>query len=389
MDPMRRSLLATAPALVLSACGGGGGGSDTAAGGTAATVKRSFTHQGFNVTDWSVWSSAALDRSLGVAQGANADTLVFDFGLTQLGGLTGSAFAPIDGLALQRQRNAWARAVAAGFKVWIKPRVTVGTDIASPEYLMWWAVDPADPASWFRAYGDRVEQLCIEARAVGVTAVLDGNELLAMTRDPAHASRWSALHERLRSALRGLVGCNVVAFQQGGAAQVDQAPVSYFERLDFVGLSAYPSLTRSLNPTRAEMAAGWTRDAYGENPVARMLAVHARVRKPLVFTEFGSPATRGGVWYWYSPDRPASYVLGQDGYDLVQQRNWYDAGFEVVRRELSGAFVGIVNYCLQGNPGDTQDGYVAATAPESAVINYSWNLHGKPALEAINAGWSR
>lgn len=225
-------------ALILSARGAGGGEGSSAAGATTPVVRKTFARQGFNMPDWSVWSTAGLDRSLQAARDANANTLIFSFTLYQSDGLTGSRFLPIPVSELGRQQAAWIRAVSAGFVVWIKPGIFIGTDLANPDVLKWRAIESSDPDAWFRNYGDRVVELCAAARASGVAAVLDGNELLGMSRAPANAARWNALHQRLRTALGGLVGCNVVTFQPGGISQVDEAPSAYFEQLDFIGLSA-------------------------------------------------------------------------------------------------------------------------------------------------------
>jgi hypothetical protein len=384
MQTTRRSLLLATSAWVLSACGGGGSGSSGE--DNPSVAPRTFARQGFNMPDWSVWSTAALDRSLQVASDANANTLIFSFTLYQSDGLTGANFLPIDSAELSRHRAAWARAVNAGFVVWIKPGIYIGTDLGHPDVLKWWAIESADPDTWFRNYGDRVAELCTAGRSAGAAAVLDGNELLGMTRPPANAPRWNALHDRLRSTLGGAVGCNVVTFQPGGVAQVDEAPPSYFDRLDFVGLSAYPTLSQKLDATRADYVAGWSRDAFGNDAIGHIAALIARLRKPVCFTELGAPATRGGNWFWHSA--PAGYVLGQDGFDVVQQAAWYDATWEVLRQRLGRGLYGIVAYCLQANLGDTRNNYEPVSTPEALVIGYAWNLHEKPALNSIRAGWS-
>lgn len=382
----RRSMLLASSALIVSACGGGGSEGSGAPGAAVPVVRKTFAKQGFNMPDWSVWSTAGLDRSLQAARDANANTLIFSFTLYQSDGLAGSRFQPVSASELVRHQAAWSRAVSAGFVVWIKPGIYIGTDLANPDVLKWWAIESSDPDAWFRNYGDRVVELCTAGRAAGVAAVLDGNELLGMTRPPANAARWSALHQRLRTALGGAVGCNVVTFQPGGVAQVDEAPAAYFEQLDFIGLSAYPTLSTRLDATRSDYVAGWTRDAFGNNALEHIRSLIARLRKPVCFTELGTPATRGGYWFWHSA--PPGYVLGQDGYDLAQQAAWYDATLEVLRQQLGSSLQGIVTYCLQANLGDTSSNYAPVTAPEGLVIGYSWNLHDKPALAAIRAGWS-
>lgn len=385
MNPRRRSILVASSALALSACGGGGGGS-AGGGADAPAARRTFARQGFNMPDWSVGSPAGLERSLQVAREANANTLIFSFTLYQAGGLGGSTFLPIASSELVRHQAAWARAVGAGFTVWIKPGIYIGTDLADPDVLKWWAIEAADPEAWFRNYGDRAVELCIAGRAAGVAAVLDANELLGMTRPLANAARWNVLHDRLRTALGGAVGCNLVTFQPGGIAQVDEAPAAYFDRLDFVGLSAYPTLSHKLDATRSDYVAGWSRDAFGQNALQQVRSLITRLRKPVCFTELGTPATRGGYWFWHSA--PPGHVLGQDGYDLAQQAAWYDATLEVFRRQLGSDLYGIVAYCLQANLGDTRSNYDPVSTPEVQVIGYSWNLHDKPALGALRAGWS-
>ncbi|RPH44766.1 MAG: hypothetical protein EHM87_09225, partial [Burkholderiales bacterium] len=128
--PLRRSMLLASSALIVSACGGGGEGSPGAAGSSAPATRKSFARQGFNMPDWSVWSSAGLERSLQAARDANANTLIFSFTLYQSDGLKGARFLPIPVNELMRHQAAWARAASSGFTVWIKPGIYIGTDLA-------------------------------------------------------------------------------------------------------------------------------------------------------------------------------------------------------------------------------------------------------------------
>jgi hypothetical protein len=61
--------------------------------------------------------------------------------------------------------------------------------------------------------------------------------------------------------------------------------VSFWNRLDFIGIDAFFPLSDSQNPTLEELIAGWS-NYRGQNWVMQIEALQAGINKPVLFTEW-------------------------------------------------------------------------------------------------------
>ncbi len=135
----------------------------------------------------------------------------------------------------------------------------------------------------------------------------------------------------------------------------------FLRHLDFVGMTAYFSLTEKRDPTPAELRAGWRRVAKELGTVVKQHAPGL----PVVFTELGY-ASQDGI----NTD-PWDYTMNKDQIDLREQAECL-AAFRAVAGDmpfLGGAYY--FDYFDEGGPGD-----------------WSYSPRGKPALEEWKM-WTR
>lgn len=205
---------------------------------------------------------------------------------------------------------------------------------------------PPDWGRWFEGY-ERVllhwARLAQESQ--GVSCLVVGTEL---SSSEGQTERWRALIAKVRRVYGGALtyGANWDHYRQ----------VGFWNDLDWVGLSAYYSLSRSEEPALDELTAAWgaVRD--------QLLAwrVEARVRPRLLFLELGYPSLRRCA------TTPWDYTTGAP-VDLEAQHRCYQAFERAWARvpELGG----VIFWEWWGEGGGEQDG--------------SYSPRGKPALEVI------
>jgi hypothetical protein len=103
----------------------------------------------------------------------------------------------------------------------------------------------------------------------------------------------------------------VYASNHGG----EEARITWWDALDFIGVDAYYPLTAKDDPTLTELKAAWKR------PLAILEGLHERYKKPIILTEIGYRSVDGAnrrPWEWGTPA----------GVDLGEQADCYQAALE-------------------------------------------------------------
>lgn len=220
-------------------------------------------------------------------------------------------------------RRAIAELHALGLKVMLKPHVDV-------EDGSWRAqIAPRDPALWFESYAAFLDHHAELAAAERVEMLVVGTELASMSGS-RYAAEWATLLARVRARYPGLL-----TYAANGVEPGDEfTSVSFWSRLDLLGVDAYTPLTDKANPTRQELAAGWRRNRYGHDMLAAFSNLQRAWSKPLIFTEVGYRSGDGAnraPWDWGEAQSP----------DAGEQADCYAALYEVWSREtawMKGAF---------------------------------------------------
>ncbi len=207
---------------------------------------------------------------------------------------------------------------------------------------------PDDPEAWWRSYRRFVLHYARLAAEEGAELYSIGSELASLEGE---AKRWRALAEEVRRVFPGrlVYSANWDHYEE----------VGFWDVVDLVGLTGYYRLTESHDPSQEELTKAW--GAIRE----RLLGFHARVGKPLLFTELGYPSIDGAArspWD-YTGDRPV---------DTEEQRRCFEAFYATWEAEPALAGVFFWNWF---GPGGLDDRW--------------YTLKGKPAEAVVRRWYSR
>jgi hypothetical protein len=235
--------------------------------------------------------------------------------------------------------NVLRRARSLGFKVLLFPIL----DVRSRKGTEWrGALRPPDWDVWWKAYTRFVLHYAGLAARTRTEIYSVGSELI--TAEPMRA-RWKELVGKVRRVYKG---------QLLYSANWDHySPVTFWDQVDLIGLTAYYKIAESAGAREEEMAASWRQIRR------RLQAWSRKMKRPIIFTEVGYPSLAGGaVAPWdYTQTTKVSLEEQLRAYRAFI-RTWTGAA------ELSGVF--FWDWYGQGGKADR-----------------SYTPRGKPAAEAI------
>jgi hypothetical protein len=249
--------------------------------------------------------------------------------------------APHDGITVpdERLRAAIRRAHAAGLKVFLLPIVDVEKRAPGD-----WrgTLRPASVDAWWMAYERFILHYAAIAGEEGVALFAVGSELASTEH---WRDRWYHLISGVERRYRGELTYS--------ANWDHHEPVSFWERLDVLGVTGYTELTRDRDATEAELAAAWrrARDA--------LVAFAAKHGKPLILTEVGYTSQDGAAV------RPWDYTV-RARVDLEEQRRCW-AAFIAAWRDVP-ALRGVFVWEWSGAGGAKDAGYTVRGKPAEALL---------------------
>ena len=249
--------------------------------------------------------------------------------------------ATIDDAIVDR---AIARAHARGLDVLLFPILTI--DRLRPGEWRG-TVQPGDIDAWWLSYEQFIVHYATIAARHDTESLLVGSELGSTE---AWRYRWYHLISRVERLYGGTLvySANWDHYQQ----------VSFWNRLDFIGVTGYFELSRSKNASQAELERAW-------RPIRdQLVAYAARQDRPLWITEIGYTSVDGAA------TRPWDYTMA-GAIDLEEQRRLYAAFVRVwtgVSR-LEGVF--FWNWYGKGGPDDRD--YTPKGKPAEAVLRRWWS----------------
>jgi hypothetical protein len=242
---------------------------------------------------------------------------------------------------------------ALGLKVMLKPHLDVrdGTWRAQ--------IAPTDPAAWWASYVAFMDHYTEIAARKNVGMLCIGTELASMSGS-RYSGEWAGLVGRIRGRYRGLL-----TYAANGVDAADEfTSVSFWGRIDLMGVDVYTPLTAKNDPTRAELVAAWRRNKNGSDMVAAFKNAAQAHGKDLIFTEIGYRSGNG------ANSAPWDYSVSTSS-DPGEQADCYAAMYEVWSAQKSwmkGPFWWSWDVSVPG-PGDT-----------------GYNPRGKPAEDQLR-GW--
>lgn len=348
---MRRSPFAVV-VIALAACGSPAGGpSDPTPSPTARFAYNGLDHVSWWHDEYLSADGTASRRALAATSANWAGVLVTWY----MPDKTSTDIAP--DLQQTPTDEAVRRAIlelrGQGLKVMLKPHVDVrdGT----------WrgTIAPSDRPAWFRSYRAFLLHYAALAQESGAELLCVGTELATLS-DARGAADWVEIIAAVRGAYGGLL-----TYAANATSPADEfTSVSFWGRLDVLGLDAYVPLTDKLNPSREELVRAWTRNRYGADMVSAFRNWQAAWGKPVIFTEIGYRSADGAnraPWDWQV----------SAGADNSEQADCYEAAYQVWTREsawMNGIFWWAWSVS-EPRPGDTD-----------------YNPRGKPA-EGVLRRW--
>lgn len=320
-----------------------------------------FQYQGFGFASW--WNggfgSAASAQSLDEVVSTNANSVAITASYYMASGRSSDIYAdPQKTESLANVATAIDDAHARGLSVLLKPHVDAVDGTARTKLA------PSDPAAWFADYKQILLDNAELAEAKGVEMISLGTEIDGLT-GAEYRGYWVDIINSVRAVYSGKL---TYAANWDGAGQV-----SFWDKLDVIGIDGYVPLSQATQGSLADFVAGWTQvpiDNYfntifeGHSPVEYYHQLSLKTGKPVIFTELG----------YRSVDRAASNP-GDSGMagraDAQEQVDLYNAFFHVWSQQ-GDWFKGV--YAWHWSP--------SATSP----MPTDYQLEGKPA-EAVVKQW--
>ena len=198
---------------------------------------------------------------------------------------------------------------STGMKVMLKPHVDTNDGRWRGD------INPADKDAWFASYtafitiyarmaaDERVEMLCV------------GTELKSVSGS-ANRARWNAVIDAVRTIYSGTLTYAANATSAGD----EFTSVSFWDRIDLIGLDGYFPLTNRASPSLADLVAAWRRNRSSLDVIAAVKNVSDAYGKPVIFTEIGYRSSAGANIEPWEFSRMTAY-------DPMEQRNCVDAAF--------------------------------------------------------------
>jgi len=235
-------------------------------------------------------------------------------------------------------------AKAKGLKVMLKPQVWIPRMWVGDFY-------PDDLQMWEESMSAFTLDFARMADSLDVEVFCLATEYKKLTvKNPEY-------FEQLISEIR-----KVYSGQLTYAANWDEyASITFWDKLDFIGVNAYFPLSDKESPTEEELRISW-------NEISLQLSkVSVDVQKPILFTEFGYRSVKKAA------EKPWEH--GRDTYEAAAQSTAFNALFNSVWKEpwMAGGFIWKWRFFKEaGGHGDA-----------------SYTPQGKPAMKVIKEKFAR
>jgi hypothetical protein len=171
-------------------------------------------------------------------------------------------------------------------------------------------ITPSDAGTWFASYTAFMNHYLDLSKANNVEEFTLGVEMLSMT-EPQYTSNWLGLISNARAHFPGLL---TYSANWGKSSRVEYTQITWWDKLDYIGLSAYFPLYEWDSPSLEQLVAGWSTytDHWGDtyNWLNTIKGVHDRFNKDVVFTEIGFGSYINSPARWDQPAKSNMLDLG-------------------------------------------------------------------------------
>ncbi len=209
--------------------------------------------------------------------------------------------------------NAVTYAHSLGLRVDLKPHLQVSSDPTA-----WRAtIDASDRDSWYANYGTMLKHYASIAQSHHVENITIGTELITMASSIQYAdntTHWDKIIDDVRAVFSGTL---TYSANWGSSGWYDEKNyIKFWDKLDYIGISAYLPLSTDPNYTVNDLKATWA-----NWNTTQIKTLSDTWHKPIVFTEIGYRSVDGAM------ARPARWQTS-GSVDLKEQMDGYQALFE-------------------------------------------------------------
>ena len=251
---------------------------------------------------------------------------------------------PSDGSRQESHDDVVREVIKYGHRLGLKIMLVPILNIDQPAKNEWRGViSPTNWDTWFDSYGGFIQHYAQLAKEMDVEYLSVGTELVSTEK---FTEKWRQLIADVRKIYHGEITYSVNWDRYGD--------VSFWDDLDYMGMSAYFELSEKWDPTVEELVGGW-------KPIKNQLLEWQEYwDKPLLFTEVGYMSQAGVV------NHPWNYVL-KAPLDLEGQQKCYQALRQVWEGEdqLAGLYLWIWE---PDKKGENDRGYSIEKKPAETVI---------------------
>jgi Glycoside Hydrolase Family 113 len=197
-----------------------------------------------------------------------------------------------------------SQAHSLGMKVMLKPHLDLANDPYHWRGEIGIGFSESDWAAWFSAYKSFINYYAQLAQSNGADQFCIGTELASTE---FQAADWKSVIAGVRGIFTGPITY--------AANHDSEGAISWWDKVDFIGVDAYYPLTGEVDPTMDEIIAAWA------PRVASLQALSEYWEKPIIFTEIGYRSQDGANMH------PWDYQSG-GMVDLQEQADLYQATLE-------------------------------------------------------------
>jgi hypothetical protein len=210
-----------------------------------------------------------------------------------------------------------------GLKVMLKPHIDVIDNTWRGD------IQPDDPDAWFSDYRTMIIVYARLAEEHDVELLCVGTELASMESSEYH-DRWVDIIADVRAVYGGELtyGASINSYEN----------ITFWDGLDYLGLSFYYPLSDDASPSQEDLVDGWTQyngfySEEGSNWLGRIETWQEEWQKPVIFTEIGYRSIE------YAARTPWDFDSSGLYDDAVQARA-YEAVSQVMNKKpwFSGLF---------------------------------------------------
>jgi hypothetical protein len=179
---------------------------------------------------------------------------------------------------------------------------------------------------WFASYTETINHYASFAQEAGVDMFSIGRELGGVTHREAD---WRRVIQEVRQRFKGSITYSSLNTTTWGFPHSEENRITWWDAVDYIGLSAYYELTNKNDPTVEELKAAWTDRGY----IALLENLSKRFNKSIIFTEIGYINKDG------NNKMPGNFNISTPT-DSQEQADCYQAALEVLwgKSWLKGIF---------------------------------------------------